>query len=74
MITRFELARILGVRVLQLSLGAPPFIKVKNGSSATEIAKQEIEKGALPITAIRDFPDGHKEMFNLNGEMIGKTA
>ena len=74
MITRFELARIMGVRVLQLSLGAPPFVKVKNGTSATDIAKQEIEKSALPITAIREFPDGHNEMYNLNGEMIGKTA
>ena len=41
-LTRFEKARIMGSRALQLSLGAPPFIEFsKNISTSLEIAMEE---------------------------------
>lgn len=49
---RFERARIIGARALQLSMGAPPLIKTKD-SDPIKIAKAEFEKDVLPITVIR---------------------
>jgi len=46
---KFEKARIIGARALQLSMGAPVLIKTKK-VSALEIAKEEFEKKVLPIT------------------------
>ena len=58
-LTRFERARITGSRALQLSLGAPPLIKVPQGAnSSIALAIQEIEKKALPISIRRILPNG----------------
>ena len=52
MYTRFEKARIIGARSLQLAFGAPPLIKT-NDIDPMEIAKKELEKGVIPIVVIR---------------------
>ncbi len=59
-LTRFERARIIGARALQLSLGAPPLIpgNVIRARSTIEIAKMELESGALPISIRRSLPNG----------------
>jgi DNA-directed RNA polymerase subunit K/omega len=58
-LTRFERARIIGVRALQISLGAPIPISIpENVKKPVEIAKLELEKGVLPITIRRKLPDG----------------
>ena len=49
-LTRFELARIVGARALQLAMGAPLLIKGIKTNDVVEIAKAEFEKGVLPIT------------------------
>lgn len=48
--TRYEKARILGARSLQLAQGAPTFIEEEKGDKPIEIAKKEMEAGKLPIT------------------------
>jgi DNA-directed RNA polymerase subunit K len=54
--TRFEKARIIGARALQLSMGAPMLIKLSEKQlkelkyNVNEIAKLEFEKGLLPLT------------------------
>ena len=48
--TRYEEARILGARSLQLAMGAPSFVDNQNLEEPLEIAKQELEEGKLPIT------------------------
>jgi len=50
-LTRFEKARIIGARALQLAYGAPPLIKAKG--SPMEIAELELKKGVLPIVVVR---------------------
>ncbi|MEM7826623.1 MAG: DNA-directed RNA polymerase subunit K [Candidatus Aenigmatarchaeota archaeon] len=50
--TRFEKARIISARALQIAAGAPPLIKT-NSSDPGEIAKLEFEKGLIPITVKR---------------------
>lgn len=54
--TRFEKARVLGARALQLSMGAPPLIESKK-NTPLEIAEEELRDGVLPITIRRRLPD-----------------
>ena len=58
-LTRFERARIMGSRALQLSLGAPPFIDFsKNISTSLEIAMEELHQKVIPIVIRRTLPNG----------------
>ena len=58
-LTRFESARIMGARALQLSLGAPPFISIpKDASTSLDIAIKELEERVIPITIRRTLPNG----------------
>ena len=58
-LTRFERARITGARSLQLSLGAPPLVKVpEHVTSSIAVAVEEIEQKALPISIRRILPSG----------------
>ncbi len=53
--TKYEKARILGARSLQIALGAPILIKLSKkqiedlGYNTLEIAKLELEKGVIPM-------------------------
>jgi len=52
--TKYEVARIIGARALQISMGAPLLIKrPKDVYNTIELAKMEFEKGVLPITVKR---------------------
>jgi len=58
-LTRFEKARIMGARALQLSLGAPPFITIpKDARISLDISMVELEKKVIPITIRRVLPNG----------------
>ncbi len=65
-ITRFEKARIVGARSLQISMGAPILLELdmtlSSGgtglNSPIEIALKELEIGILPMTIRRTLPDG----------------
>lgn len=48
-LTRFEKARILGARALQLSMGAKPLVKVSGSIDPIDIAVLELEKKVLPL-------------------------
>ncbi len=57
--SKYEKARIVGARALQISMGAPFAIKLspeeleKLHYNPVEIAKLELEKDAIPITVKR---------------------
>ena len=58
-ITRFEKARIVGARALQISMGAPILLEINEAiSNPIDIALEELEGGILPITIRRTLPDG----------------
>jgi len=58
-LTRFEKARIMGARALQLSLGAPPFVPIPaNARTSLDIAMIELEQRVIPITIRRVLPNG----------------
>ncbi|MDI6888268.1 MAG: DNA-directed RNA polymerase subunit K [Methanocellales archaeon] len=50
--TRFEKARIIGARGLQIAMGAPVLISTKS-YDPIDIAMLEFEKGVIPITVKR---------------------
>jgi len=52
--TRFERARIIGARALQISMGAPVLMKVPDTMiDPIDIATMEFDKEILPITVKR---------------------
>jgi len=67
MLTRFEKARIMGARALQLSLGAPPFITVpKDTSTSLDIAMEELNERLIPIVIRRVLPNGDYQNIPIN--------
>jgi DNA-directed RNA polymerase I, II, and III subunit RPABC2 len=66
-LTRFERARIMGARALQLSLGAPVFIEIpKNATSSLEIAMEELKQRVIPIVIKRTLPNGDYQHISID--------
>lgn len=52
--TKFEKARLIGARALQIKMGAPILIGIPDDAKRPlDIAKLELESGVLPITVKR---------------------
>jgi DNA-directed RNA polymerase subunit K len=75
--TRYEIARILGARSLQLAMDAPVLLKLtkedeeKLNYDTLKIAEKELEAGVLPITVKRPFPKkSEKTVKKLSDEEI----
>jgi DNA-directed RNA polymerase subunit K len=62
--TRFEVARLLGARTLQISLGAPVLVRTEL-TEPSEIAKQEFRECMLPITIKRKLPSGEEVFIDI---------
>jgi DNA-directed RNA polymerase subunit K/omega len=64
--TKFEIARMLGSRALQISMGAPFLVKLSEKQleelafNPIAIAKLELEHDALPLTVKRPLPGKKK--------------
>ena len=57
-LTRFERARIVGARSLQISLGAPILVELSSSlSDPIDIALRELREDVLPMTLRRILPD-----------------
>lgn len=52
-LSKFELARILGARSLQLSYGAPPLLEVLPRQSSIDVARAELDAGIIPLVVMR---------------------
>lgn len=58
-LTRFEKARIIGARSLQIAMGAPPFVPLEGRfRGPIDIATAELEEDALPLSIRRALPNG----------------
>lgn len=58
-LTRFEKARIVGARAMQISMGAPVLLDVDvKETSPISIALMELKEKVLPISIRRSLPDG----------------
>ena len=51
-LTRYERARIIGARALQISLGAPVLLDIDRGEPI-DLAMEELKQGVIPITVKR---------------------
>ena len=51
-LTRYERARIIGARALQISMGAPVLLEDDSGEPI-DIAFRELKMGVIPITVKR---------------------
>jgi len=61
-LTRYEKARIVGARALQLSYGAPLLIeKPRDMIDPIKLAMLELRAGILPLTIVRDNPNGESQ-------------
>jgi len=60
--TKYEIARILGARALQIAMDAPLLVKIEKDElenikyDAIKIAETEFNAGVLPITVKRPMP------------------
>lgn len=51
--TRFEKARMIGARALQIARGATPMVKVELIKDPIRIAEMEFEQGVIPLNTKR---------------------
>lgn len=66
-LTRFEKARVVGARALQISMGAPVLLNLDGvDRSPINIAILELEAGVLPISIRRSLPDGSSQNIPLS--------
>lgn len=56
--TKYEKSRLLGIRALQLSEGAPPMVNVEGLRDVMDIAKKELMECKMPLIVRRKYPDG----------------
>jgi len=65
--TKYETARMIGSRALQISMGAPFLVKISEkeleqiGYNPIAIAKKELEAGVIPIAVRRPSARKTKE-------------
>ena len=73
--TRYEKARILGARALQIEMNAPLLIKFKEEDlekikyDALKIAEVEFESNILPISIKKPFPEKKEDKLRRIGEV-----
>ena len=66
-LTKYERARILGIRAKQLNYDADPFVEVPtNMISGSLIALKELEEKKLPFIIRRPLPNGGNEFWKLS--------
>lgn len=66
--TKYELAAIIGMRAEQIARGAPPLVDEGIDDvpfDPVAIARRELRAGRLPFVNVRKLPDGSKERWKL---------
>eukprot|EP00899_Mesostigma_viride_P007459 jgi/Mesvir1/16714/Mv15105-RA.1 len=69
-ITKYERARVLGTRALQISMNAPVMVELEGETDPLEIATKELREGKVPFTIRRYLPDGSYEDWGVNELII----
>ncbi|KAI5369997.1 Putative RNA polymerase, subunit omega/Rpo6/RPB6, DNA-directed RNA polymerase, 14-18kDa subunit [Septoria linicola] len=59
--TKYERARVLGTRALQISMGAPVLVDVESETDPLQIALKELREKKIPLVVRRYLPDGFYE-------------
>lgn len=64
-LNKFERARLIGVRIQQLSSGAEPKINIEGLNSINEIVEEELKQRKIPLIIKRNLPNGDSEEWKL---------
>jgi DNA-directed RNA polymerase I, II, and III subunit RPABC2 len=56
--TKYEKARILGTRALQISMNAPVLVDLEGETDPLQIAIKELREKKIPLIVRRYLPDG----------------
>ncbi|KAJ4405804.1 subunit common to RNA polymerases I, II, and III [Gnomoniopsis sp. IMI 355080] len=59
--TKYEKARILGTRALQISMNAPVLVDLEGETDPLQIAIKELREKKIPLIVRRYMPDGYYE-------------
>jgi len=59
--TKYERARVLGTRALQISMNAPPLVDIEGETDPLRIAMKEFNQKKIPLVVRRYLPDGSFE-------------
>ena len=65
-LTKYEKARVLGLRAEQLGRNAPPLVTPVKGASDHAIAWQEVLAGRCPWIIARPLPNGTRLLISVN--------
>jgi DNA-directed RNA polymerase I, II, and III subunit RPABC2 len=65
-LTKYERARVLGTRALQLSMNAISTVDTTNMTDPLLIAEKELLEGKIPIIIRRRLPDGNYVDLRMN--------
>lgn len=59
-LTKYEIARIVGARAMQLAMGAAPLVDIKEVGTTDPviIAMEELRRGLLDFIVVRELPGG----------------
>ncbi|KAJ3286691.1 DNA-directed RNA polymerases I II and III subunit RPABC2 [Borealophlyctis nickersoniae] len=64
--TKYEKARILGTRALQISMNAPVMVDLNGESDPLAIAMRELRERKIPLMIRRFLPDGSWEDWSVD--------
>ncbi|KAF2461278.1 RNA polymerase, subunit omega/K/RPB6 [Lineolata rhizophorae] len=59
--TKYERARVLGTRALQISMNAPVLVDIEGLTDPLQIALRELQERKIPLVVRRYLPDGWYE-------------
>ncbi|KAF5179024.1 DNA-directed RNA pol subunit RPABC2 [Thalictrum thalictroides] len=71
--TKYERARILGTRALQISMNAPVMVELEGETDPLEIAMKELQARKIPFTIRRYLPDGSYEDWGVDELIVEKA-
>ncbi|GMG21032.1 unnamed protein product [Ambrosiozyma monospora] len=64
--TKYERARILGTRALQISMNAPALVDIEGETDPLQIAMKELAQKKIPLIIRRYLPDGSYEDWSVD--------
>ncbi|CAL1694041.1 unnamed protein product [Somion occarium] len=65
-LTKYERARVLGTRALQISMNAPVLVPLDGETDALQIAIKELSQRKIPLIIRRYLPDGSFEDWSVS--------
>jgi len=68
--TKYERARILGTRALQIAMCAPVMVELEGETDPLQIAMKELKLRKIPIIIRRYLPDGSYEDWSIDELII----